>query len=251
MFIPLKNVPGVESQVSGEHCHGDQRATAFHHRQSVSSEVSTSGGAVTFHPWSTPHRHGHGAGGGAGEGGEDPGGAAAQVPGAAGGRGRGRGGGGGGRAAGLQAAHRQDARVDRAVRQRHQVCCPSVGFYPSNTIYSNIYCCVVILLRKLKMQMLLKYFNHQKHRFYKYIIISAESNCSKDEHPAAALAGPLLGDESRLAAAARAARDGARHGARHEQGRRGAQQPDVPQTRRQPLQEDHDQRGRHPEIKLG
>ena len=55
MFIPLKNVPGVESQVSGEHCHGDQRATAFHHRQSVSSEVSTSGGAVTFHPWSTPH----------------------------------------------------------------------------------------------------------------------------------------------------------------------------------------------------
>ena len=23
MFIPLKNVPRVESQVSGEHCHGD------------------------------------------------------------------------------------------------------------------------------------------------------------------------------------------------------------------------------------
>ena len=65
---------------------------------------------------------------------------------------------------------------------------------------------------------------------------------NKDEHAAAALAGPLLGDEPRLAAAARAARDGARDGARHEQGRRGAQQPDVPQTRRQPLQEDHDQR---------
>ena len=86
---------------------------------------------------------------------------------------------------------------------------------------------------------------------YKSSVNNTESNCWQDEHAAAALAGPLLGDEPRLAAAARAARDGARDGARHEQGRRGAQQPDVPQTRRQPLQEDHDQRWRHPEIKLG